>query len=188
MSSEPLQEDPRPAELRVPESLCLVLTGNGKGKTTSAIGMAVRGSSMGWRVAVLQFVKSGDWKSGEEEACRKLGIEFKSLGSGFTWDSSDLEQDKKKAQTAWDEAAEVISAGNHQLIILDELTYLCTWNWIDTDKVVATIAGRPQHVNVIITGRDADKRLLEIADTASEVTSIHHAYDRGIAALKGIDF
>lgn len=187
-TTQPPTTDPRPADLVTPESLVLVITGHGKGKTTAAIGTAVRAAGVGWRVAVLQFIKSGSWQSGEEAACRKLGIDFETLGSGFTWDSDDLEHDKALARDAWARAEAVIAAGEHQLVVLDEITYLCTWGWIDTEQVVAAVRGRPSHVSVVLTGRDADPRLVEMADTASEVRSIHHAYDRGIAAMRGIDF
>lgn len=188
MSELPPTEDPRPTDLIQPESLVLLLTGNGKGKTTAAIGTAVRASALGWRVAVLQFIKSGEWSSGEEEACRRLGIDFETLGAGFTWDSNDLEHDKSLARDAWAKAEGLIRAGDHQLVVLDEVTYLCSWGWIDVGAVVTAINERPRHVNVVLTGRDAVQELVQVADTASEVRSIHHAYDRGIAALRGIDF
>ena len=92
----------------------------------------VRGIARGWRVAVVQFVKSGDWKVGEEKIGRQLGVDWLAVGDGFTWDSDDLEHDKALARDGWDQAAELIAAGEHQLVILDELTYLCTWGWIDT--------------------------------------------------------
>jgi len=186
--SMPLTEDPRPSDLRPPDSLVVLHTGNGKGKTTAAIGTAVRAVALGWRVVVLQFIKSGEWRTGEEESCRKLGIDFEPLGAGFTWDSTDLAHDIDLARSAWAKARAVIEAGSHQLVVLDEVTYLCTWGWIDTDEVVKVITDRPRHVNIVVTGRDAHPALVEIADTASEVRSIHHAYDRGIAALRGIDF
>lgn len=184
----PPTSDPRPADLIVPESLVVLHTGDGKGKTTAAIGTAVRSRALGWPVIVLQFIKSGQWKSGEEESCRALGIEFAALGAGFTWDSTNMQNDITLARTAWNRAAEYIRAGSHRLIVLDELTYLCSWNWIDTDEVVDVIARRPSDVSVVITGRDADPRLVALADTASEVRSLHHAYDRGIAAMRGVDF
>jgi len=186
--SEPLTQDPRPSNLRLPDSLVVLHTGNGKGKTTAAIGTAVRAVALGWRVVVLQFIKSGEWKTGEEDSCRELGIDFETLGAGFTWDSADLGHDINLARSAWAKARGVIEAGTHQLVVLDELTYLCTWGWIDTDEVARVIADRPRHVNIVVTGRDAHPKLVEIADTASEVRSIHHAYDHGIAALRGIDF
>lgn len=188
MTSEPITEDPRPDDLRKATSLVVLHTGNGKGKTTAAIGVAVRAVGQGWNVAVLQFVKSGEWVTGEEKSCKALGIDFRTLGDGFTWDSENLENDKAAAGRAWAEAKEVIQKGVHQLVVLDEITYLCSWKWIDVSDVVSTISNRPVNVNVVITGRDALPELIALADTASDTQSIHHAYDKKIAALRGIDF
>lgn len=188
MTSDPITQDPRPDDLRRATSLVVLHTGNGKGKTTAAIGVAVRAVGQGWKVAVLQFVKSGEWATGEEKSCKLLGVDFRTLGDGFTWDSENLENDKAAAGRAWSEAKKVIEDGAHQLVVLDEITYLCSWNWIDTNEVVETIQNRPTHVNVVLTGRDALPELIALADTASETQSIHHAYDKKIAALRGIDF
>lgn len=185
---EPLMEDPRPDSLSTIESLVVLHTGGGKGKTTAALGTAMRAAGHGWNVAFLQFMKSADWLTGEAKSCRDLGIHFECLGDGFTWDSADIDADIARAKDAWSKAASLISSGNHQLVVLDELTYLCSWNWIDVEDVVAVISNRPKHVCVVITGRDALPQLISLADTASNSVSLHHAYDRGVAALKGIDF
>ena len=121
----------------------------------------VRGIARGWRVAVVQFVKSGDWKVGEEKVGRQLGVDWLAVGDGFTWDSDDLEHDKALAREGWNRAADLIAAGEHQLVILDELTYLCTWGWIDVAGVVATFRDRPKRVNIVVTGRDATAELVE---------------------------
>jgi cob(I)alamin adenosyltransferase len=185
---EPLTEDPRPDGLRSAPSLVVLNTGNGKGKSSSAFGMMVRGLAVDWNVAVCQFIKSGDWRVGEEKMGRKLGVEWHSFGDGFTWDSDNLDHDRNIARKGWEQAAEVISGGNHQLVILDELTYLCSWGWIDTAEVVDTIKQRPDHVNIVITGRDAPQDLIDIADTVTEMTEIKHAYAQGIRAKRGIDY
>lgn len=185
---QPLTDDPRPQGGRRADSLVLLNTGNGKGKSSAAFGVMLRALARGWKVAVLQFVKSGDWKVGEETIGRQLGVTWHALGGGFTWDSSNLEHDIELARAAWRTAAEVIAAGEHELVILDELTYLCTWGWIDTDEVVAAITGRPRHVNVIVTGRDAPQALVDIADTVTEMRHVKHAYDNGILAKRGIDY
>jgi cob(I)alamin adenosyltransferase len=181
-------EDPRPDGLRSAASLVLVNTGNGKGKSSAAFGVMLRSLAVGWKVAVLQFVKSGDWKVGEEKVGRQLGVDWQSFGDGFTWDSGDLEHDKSHARTGWAAAKAVIEAGEHRLVVLDEITYLCTWGWIDVDEVVATIRNRPEQVNVIITGRDAPAPLIELADTVTEMNEIKHAYRQGIRAKRGIDY
>jgi cob(I)alamin adenosyltransferase len=170
------------------DSLLLVNTGDGKGKSSAAFGVMLRSVAMGWPVVVLQFVKSGEWKVGEEKIGRQLGVEWHSLGEGFTWDSDNLDHDKAVAQKAWDIAAAAIAAGKHRLVILDELTYLCTWGWIDTATVVAALRDRPDDVNVIVTGRDCPAEIIEIADTVTEMRKIKHAYDQGITAKKGIEY
>jgi cob(I)alamin adenosyltransferase len=185
---QPPTEDPRPAELRAAKSIVVVNTGDGKGKSTAAFGVMLRAVARGWKVAVVQFLKSGDWKVGEEEVARRLGVDWWALGEGFTWDSDDLSKDQAVAQAAWEQAAELISSGDYGLVVLDEITYLMTWDWISTDEVVATIRDRPEKVNVICTGRDAPAALIDVADTVTEMRSIKHAYDRGLAAKKGIDY
>jgi cob(I)alamin adenosyltransferase len=187
-SNEPLMEDPRPAELATIESLVVLHTGDGKGKTTAALGTAVRAAGHGWNVVFLQFMKSADWLTGEAKSCRDLEIHFECLGDGFTWDSADIDADIARAKDAWNKAASLITSGEYKLVVLDELTYLCSWGWVDVEEVVRVISDRPVHVCVVITGRDALPQLISLADTASNSVSLHHAYDRGIAALKGIDF
>jgi cob(I)alamin adenosyltransferase len=180
--------DPRPDAMRSAPSLVLVNTGNGKGKSSAAFGVMLRAVAVDWKVAVLQFVKSGDWKVGEEKIGRQLGVDWRSFGDGFTWDSENLDNDKSHARAGWAEAKALVEAGGHKLVILDEITYLCTWEWIDTDDVVSTIRDRPESVNVIITGRDAPAALVEIADTVTEMNEVKHAYRKGIRAKRGIDY
>lgn len=187
-ADDPLTEDPRPDGLRATKSLLLVNTGNGKGKSSAAFGVMIRGVARGWNVAVLQFVKSGEWKVGEETIGRQLGVHWQSLGEGFTWDSENLSHDKEVAQQGWDIARDLIEAGKHDLVILDELTYLMTWNWIDSDEVIRVLRDRPAHVSVVVTGRDAAPALIDIADTVTEMREIKHAYTSGIAAKRGIDY
>lgn len=185
---EPLTEDPRPDGLRVADSLVLVNTGNGKGKSTAAFGTMLRAVARGWKVAVVQFIKSGDWKVGEQEVGERLGVEWHALGEGFTWDSDDLEHDKAVAADAWAVAKGIIDSGDYRLVVLDEITYPMTWGWLETSEVVAGIAGRPRRTNVIVTGRDAPEELIELADTVTEMREVKHAYQQGIAAKKGIDY
>ena len=186
--SEIPTDDPRPADLRRAPSLVLVNTGPGKGKTSAAMGVVMRGVARGWQVAVVQFLKSGTWRSGEEKICRRLDVDWWNTGEGFTWDSDDLDQDKGVAAAGWHIARELISAGNHHLVVLDEVTYPLNWSWIDLDDALDTIRDRPRHVNIVCTGRDAPDRLIEIADTVSEIRDVKHAYRAGFRAMKGIDF
>jgi cob(I)alamin adenosyltransferase len=181
-------EDPRPDKLRRADSLVVVNTGDGKGKSSAAFGMMVRGVARGWNVAVVQFIKSGDWKVGEEKVGRQLGVDWHAFGDGFTWDSDDLTADRAHAAAGWRQAVDIIDAGEHQLVILDELTYLMTFNWLPVTDVVTAIAGRPSHVNIIVTGRDAPAELIELADTVTEMREVKHAYRQGIRAMRGIDY
>lgn len=181
-------EDPRPAGLTTADSLVLVLTGDGKGKSSSAFGTVLRAVARDWKVCVVQFVKSGDWAAGEEKVCRRLGVEWHALGAGFTWDSDDLDHDRDLARSAWSTAEEIIGSGRFDLVVLDEITYLMTWKWIDTARVVEVIGRRPSRVSVVCTGRDAAPELVAIADTVTSMTNVKHAYERGIAAKKGIDY
>ncbi|MFN8020641.1 MAG: cob(I)yrinic acid a,c-diamide adenosyltransferase [Acidimicrobiales bacterium] len=180
-------DDPRPDGLRRVDSLLLVNTGDGKGKSSAAFGVMLRSLARGWQVATVQFVKSGDWKVGEEQLGRQLGVTWVNGGDGFTWDSDDLEHDRALARQGWQTAAAIIAGGEHRLVILDELTYLMNWGWIDADAVIDALVHRPSHVSVIVTGRDAPAALIEVADTVTEMRNVKHAYDRGIAAKRGID-
>lgn len=181
-------EDPRPAELRRAPSLVVVNTGPGKGKTSAAVGMVVRSVARGWPVAVVQFLKSGSWSSGEEKICRQLGVDWFTEGEGFTWDSDDLFKDQATAASAWERARGLIAAGNHRLVVLDEVTYPVNWGWVPLADVVATISGRPEQVSIVVTGRDAPQAIVDIADTVSEMAEVKHAYRSGIRAMKGIDY
>lgn len=187
MTEQPPTEHQHPPLARAP-SVVVVNTGEGKGKSTAAFGVLMRGVARGWRVAVVQFLKSGEWKVGEEDVGRRLGADWWALGEGFTWDSEDLSRDEAVAQEAWRHAKAVIEGREHQLVILDEITYPMNWGWIDTAGVVETIRQRPEHVNVVATGRDAPGALLEVADTVTEMRKLKHAYDRGVRAKRGIDY
>jgi len=183
-----LRPPPRPRRSKADSrSLVLVNTGDGKGKSTAAFGVALRALARGWRVCVIQFIKSDRWRVGEEKIARQLGIEWLKGGDGFTWDSKDLDETEALAAAAWRIAAEIIESGKHELVILDEVTYPMNYGWIDGRAVVETIRSRPQQVNVIATGRDAPAELVEIADTVTEMTKIRHAFDKGIPARRGID-
>jgi cob(I)alamin adenosyltransferase len=179
----------RPARARehVP-SRVLLHTGDGKGKTSAAMGIVMRATARGWDVCVVQFVKDGRWKTGEEASARKLGVEWWSIGDGFTWDSSDMDRTEAIAREAWAAARDLIRAGAHELVVLDEITYPINWGWIDGREVTETIRDRPQHVNIVATGRDAPEALRAVADTVTEMASEKHAFDEGIGAMRGIEY
>ena len=181
-------EHANPPRRRV-ESLVLVNTGEGKGKSTAAFGMVLRAVARDWQVAVVQFLKSGKWQVGEEKVCRdRLGVDWFAIGEGFTWESADLSEDEAVAAEAWAHAKALIAAGEHRLVLLDEITYPISWGWIDEDDVLATIRDRPPAVHVVCTGRGASDRLVELADTVTEMRKVKHAYDTGVIAKKGIDY
>ena len=185
--SQPPTEPPRAGTTREP-SLVLINTGDGKGKTTAAFGTAIRAVARGWKVAVVQFLKSGEWSVGEEKVAGELGIDWWAIGDGFTWDSEDMEESEAVAREAWSQAAEVVGSGEYRLVILDEITYPINWGWIDVADVASTIDSRPDDVNVILTGRDAPGELVELADTVTEMRKVKHAFDRGVMARRGIDY
>jgi cob(I)alamin adenosyltransferase len=177
-----------PAPTTRQRSLVLVNTGDGKGKSTAAFGVVMRGVARGWRVCVIQFIKSGKWKVGEEKVARELGVEWLKGGDGFTWESPDLDKSEGRAVAAWQLAAAAIGSGDYNLVVLDEITYPINYGWIEIDAVTKAIAGRPEHVYIVATGRDAPTELIEIADTVTEMVKVRHAYDRGVKARRGIDF
>lgn len=169
-------------------SLVIVNTGDGKGKSTAAFGMVIRAVARGWKVGVIQFIKSGKWHVGEEKVCRDLGVTWMKGGDGFTWESDDIDHTREIAVASWELARESIEGGEFDVVVLDELTYLMTWGWLDVDVVVACLRARPSHVNIIVTGRDAPQELIDVADTVTEMRNVRHAFDQGIRARRGIDF
>ena len=183
----PPVEPPRRASTKA-SSLVLVNTGDGKGKSTAAFGTAMRAAAAGWRVCVVQFVKSGRWRTGEQKASATLGIDWWATGDGFTWDSSDMGETEAVAREGWRTASRLVAAGDHRLIVLDEITYPVNWGWIPAVEVVRAISARPAHVSVILTGRDAPPELIAIADTVTEMRNEKHAFDKGVRAMRGIDF
>jgi cob(I)alamin adenosyltransferase len=177
-----------PPSPRRGRSVVLVYTGDGKGKSSAAWGLMLRALARGWKVAVVQFVKSGAWKAGEEKLGRELGADWWALGEGFTWLSEDLSKDEAVAQEAWRHARAVIQAGEHEVVVLDEITYPISWGWIDGEEVVRTLADRPAKVSVVATGRNAPQALVDVADTVTEMRKVKHAYDTGVMARKGLDY
>ena len=168
--------------------LVIVYTGDGKGKSSSAFGVMLRAVARGWRVAVVQFIKSDKWQTGEKKMAEQLGVDWIVGGDGFTWESDDMEATEKAAQDAWQRASGILGSGDYDLVILDEATYPVTFGWIDVGDVVSALEARPSGVNVIITGRDADDALIAVADTATEMRKIKHAFDDGVVAKKGLDY
>ena len=171
------------------KGLLMVFTGNGKSKTTAAIGQALRAVGHGFKVCFIQFIK-GSWKYGELIAAERFEdlLEWHVLGRGFTWKSDNLAKDIEVAQKAWDFAKEVINSGKFQMVILDELTYLITYKMVSETEVLQILASRSEHVHVIITGRDATQSLIDAADLVTEMKEIKHHFHEGIKAQRGIEF
>lgn len=170
------------------DSLVLVNTGNGKGKSSAAFGMALRAVARGWRVRVVQFLKSGDWKTGEAKLLPDLGVEWWEAGDGFTWDAEDLDESQALALAAWEHTKQRLADDDLDVIILDEVTYPINWGWIDLDDVVAAIRDRSPKVHVILTGRDCPQELIDLADTVTEMREVKHAFNDGVMARRGIDY
>jgi len=170
------------------DSIILVNTGHGKGKSSAAFGVMGRGWARGWRVGVVQFIKGGKWKTGERKLADHLGIEWHTLGDGFTWESTDMDETIAKGRHAWQVAAAMLASGDYQLLILDELTYAVKYGWVPVEEVVQSVTQRAPKTNVVITGRDAPQELITLADTATEMRQLKHAYDQGIKAMKGIEY
>jgi cob(I)alamin adenosyltransferase len=194
ISTDPIDPAAIPTEHHTPKSrrvpsLVLVHTGDGKGKSSSAFGVVLRAVARDWKVGVVQFLKSGKWRVGEEKvATERLGVDWYAIGEGFTWESKDLSEDQAVAAEAWRHARAMIEAGEHRLVVLDEITYPMNWGWIATDEVLQVLRDRPEDVNVVLTGRDAPPELIELADTVTEMRKVKHAYDTGVLAKKGIDY
>ncbi len=170
------------------QSLVILNTGNGKGNTTAALGLLLRAAGRGWKVVMLQFIKAETSNYGEHRAARTLGFEVISLGAGFTWLSDNLEEDRALAERCWTACKERLLSGEYDMVALDELTYPLKYGWLDTAMVIETIRSRPQHVHVVITGRDAPQTLIEFADLVTDMTDVKHPYTRGIKAQAGIEF
>ena len=169
-------------------ALTVLYTGNGKGKTTAALGMLLRAWGRGMKVCMLSFIKSETSNYGEERAARKLGVEMIPLGGGFTWLSKDIEHDKALARRCWALCKEKIASGEYDIVILDEITYPLTYGWLEIDDVIETLRGRPANLHVIMTGRDAPQALLDYADLVTEMREVKHPFQQGIKAQPGVDF
>jgi cob(I)alamin adenosyltransferase len=182
-SAEPKRRKPRD------RPLLIVLTGHGKGKSTSAFGMLMRSWARGYRCGVFQFVKSGKWKVGEAKAAQALGgIDWEKMGDGWTWISKDLEESADKARAGWEEVKRRIAGERYEFLLLDELTYAVKYGWIPEDDIVATLRDRPGFQHVVVTGRDASPGLIAAADLVSEVVKVKHPMDQGIRAQQGIEW
>jgi len=175
-------------EAASPPGLLLVYTGDGKGKTTAALGLVFRALGRRLPVAVIQFIK-GKWKTGERLFAETIpGLTFRVMGRGFTWDSDDLSRDRAAAAAAWAEARALIEAGAHTVIVLDELTYVLNYGFVPIADVITALQQRPPHVSVLVTGRNAPEALVAAADLVTEMQSRKHPFQQGRKAQIGIDY
>lgn len=171
------------------KGLLIVNTGNGKGKTTAALGLAMRALGHELKVCIIQFIK-GSWKYGELLSAKRFEdlLDFHVMGKGFTWKSQNLEVDKKIAQEAWGFAKQVLDSEEYQMVVLDELTYLIKFGFIPEAEVVDVLAKRRDDLHVVVTGRDAPQKLIDAADLVTEMIEMKHPFKKGIKAQKGIEF
>lgn len=175
-------------ELRSASSLVLVNTGHGKGKSTAAFGTLLRSRGRDWPTAVVQFIKSGRWRTGEEAMLRQLGVDWFAAGDGFSWESDDLDESRAKAVAAWAFSRDLMAAAEHRMIMLDEISYPMNWGWIEAEEVREALVGRPVDVSVFLTGREMPAPIVEVADTVTEMVPVKHAFQQGIRARRGIDY
>ena len=172
------------------KGLIVVNTGNGKGKTTAALGMVMRSLGHGYKVAIIQFIK-GAWEPAEKAVLSKWEnqLEFLAMGEGFTWDTQDRERDILKAQQAWEKAVSFINNLDYQLVLLDEVNIALKLGYLEVETVVEALKQKPEQTHVILTGRGAPTELIEVADLVTEMKLIKHPFkEQGIKAQPGIEF
>lgn len=181
------QVDIRVAAATEKRGILIVFTGNGKGKSTAAFGTVTRAVGHGKTVGVAQFIK-GQWDNGEYNTLHPLGVEFHIMGTGFTWETQNRETDIQAATAVWQESKRMLADPSYDLVVLDELTYMLAYHYLDTQEVIAAVENRPVQQTVIVTGRGCHSQLLALADTVSEMRPVKHAFDSGIQAQEGVDW
>lgn len=172
------------------KGLILLYTGNGKGKTTAALGQALRAAGHGFNITIIQFIKNQQ-HTGEIRAAKEIladHLEIHPMGTGFTWDAKDPEEVRQAAVKGWELARQKIAGGRYKMVILDELTYTLNYGLVDEDEVLDFLKEKPAGVHIVITGRDASDRLIDTADLVTEMQEIKHPYQNGGKAIKGIEF
>ncbi len=198
---EVIPDDGLSTRQRRNQPVLAVHTGDGKGKSTAAFGLALRGWNQGWSLGIFQFVKSAKWRLGEQSVFEQLGelhrttgaggpVDWQKMGSGWSWSkkAGTSEDHEAAAVEGWIEIKRRIAAEQHDLYLLDEFTYPINWGWIDVDDVVTTLTERPGHQHIVITGRRADQRLIDIADLVTEMAKVKHPMDAGQKGQRGIEW
>lgn len=178
---------PRPQPTGERRGLVLVYTGDGKGKSTAAFGLALRAHGRGKPVKIFQFMKVPSARFGEHRLFEQLGVPIEGLGDGFSWKSRDLEHSARLAQAGWDKVRATVQSGEHFLLVLDEITYPLLYGWISLEDVLQTLRSRPTALHVCLTGRRCPAQLMELADTVTEMRLVKHAFQAGIPAQRGIE-
>lgn len=169
------------------KGLVIVNTGNGKGKTTAALGLVLRAWGNGLKVAVIQFVKSPGRGTGEQKALTRMGIEMLTVGAGFVFDPEDTGRHRELAIQQWENAKERIKSSAYDMIVLDEITYPLQFGWISVEEMLGVLKARPSSLHVVVTGRNAPQPLIEFADTVVEITDVKHHFRQGVKSQKGIE-
>ncbi len=189
MQKQKEKVDAHIAEANIEKGIMILLTGNGKGKSSSAFGMVLRAMGYGHKVGVVQFIK-GQQLSGEEMFLKEKlpEVEFYQMGTGFTWNTQDRTSDIEAAERTWAVAEKMLQNESLDLVVLDELTYMIAYTYLDENRVIEALKNRPYEQSVIVTGRGGGAQLKELADTVSEVKDIKHAYKAGVKARKGVDY
>ncbi|MFH8134649.1 cob(I)yrinic acid a,c-diamide adenosyltransferase [Pantoea osteomyelitidis] len=181
------QVDARVASATEQRGILMVFTGNGKGKTTAAFGTALRATGHGKKAAAIQFIK-GEWPNGERNLLEQHGVEFQVMATGFTWETQNRQTDTDACLAVWQHAKRMLADPAVDLVILDEITYMVSMDYLPLEELVAVLNNRPAQQSVIVTGRGCHRTLLEMADTVTEMRPVKHAFDAGIQAQQGIDW
>ncbi|RIH87330.1 Cob(I)yrinic acid a,c-diamide adenosyltransferase [Meiothermus luteus] len=184
---QPKREKPYQKPTGERRGLVLVYTGEGKGKTTAALGLVLRAVGRGYRARIFQFMKHERAAFGEHRALERLGVEIEGLGDGFSWKSKDLDHSAALAYKGWQKAREILLSGTYFLVVWDEISYPIRYGWIPLEEVLQALEQKPKGVHLVLTGRGMPEEIIERADTASEVRKVKHAFDAGVPAQRGIE-
>lgn len=179
--------DANVAKAQIERGIMLVITGKGKGKSTAGFGTVCRAVGHGYKAAVVQFIK-GKWDCGERDLLEQHGVPFAVMGTGFTWETQNRETDIAAAENVWQLAKQFLADPDIHLVLLDEMTYMLGYDYLNKEEVLSAIANRPENQSVVVTGRGAISELKDMADTVSEIKDVKHAFREGIKARKGVDW
>lgn len=180
--------DQRVAQATEERGVLVVITGNGKGKSTSGFGTVLRAIGHGQKAGIVQFIKGSKWECGEMNILKQFPIKHHVMGTGFTWETQSTETDIAAAKVAWQKSKEMLSDETLDIVLLDEMTYMVKYGYIELDEIIEVLNNRPKMQHVLITGRACHRKLIELADTVSEVQPIKHAFKAGVKAQKGLDW